>query len=85
MKKEYLIEELGLPYEALEDDIIDAGRWNTVHEIIFQDKDGKCYRTWYSRGSTEMQWERPWEYEGDEIECTEVEQKEVKVLKWVDA
>lgn len=29
-----------------------------------------------------MQWEKPWEYE-DEVKCTEVELKEVKVKKWI--
>ena len=38
--------------------------------------------TTYSEGSTECQDERPWEYK-DEIKCTEVELKEVKVKKWI--
>ena len=36
----------------------------------------------YSEGATELQDERPWEYQ-DEVECIEVELKEVKVKKWV--
>ena len=36
----------------------------------------------YSEGATEFQDERPWEYD-DEIKCTEVELKEVKVKKWI--
>lgn len=81
--KEYLTKELGLPYDCklIEDDIIDTTRWSIVHEIIFEDK-GKFYRTTYSVGATEMQWEKPWEYE-EEVECTEVELKEVKVKKWI--
>ena len=43
---------------------------------------GKFYMTTYSVGATEMQWEKPWEYE-EEVECTEVELKEVKVKKWI--
>ena len=38
--------------------------------------------TTYSEGATECQDERPWEYD-DEIKCTEVELKEVKVKKWI--
>ena len=38
--------------------------------------------TTYSEGATEYQDERPWEYE-DEVKCTEVELKEVKVKKWI--
>lgn len=81
--KEYLIKELGLPYNCklIEDDIIDTTRWSIVHEIVFEDK-GKFYMTTYSEGATEYQDERPWEYE-DEVKCTEVELKEVKVKKWI--
>ena len=35
-----------------------------------------------SVGATEMQPERPWEYD-DEVECTEVDLREVKVKKWI--
>lgn len=81
--KEYLTKELGLPYDCklIEDDIIDTTRWSIIHEIVFEDK-GKFYMTTYSEGATEYQDERPWEYE-DEVKCTEVELKEVKVKKWI--
>lgn len=81
--KEYLTKKLGLPYDCklIEDDIIDTTRWSIVHEIVFEDK-GKFYMTTYSEGATEYQDERPWEYE-DEVKCTEVELKEVKVKKWI--
>lgn len=32
--KEYLTNELDLPYNAIEDKIIDSGRWSINHEII---------------------------------------------------
>lgn len=80
--KDYLKNELDLPYEnAIVDNIIDTSRWSIIHEIVFEDK-GKFYKTYYSEGATEMQDERPWEYE-DNIECTEVELKEVMIKKWV--
>jgi hypothetical protein len=80
--KDYLKNELDLPYEnTIVDNIVDTTRWSVVHEIVFADK-GKFYRTTYSEGATEIQDERPWEYE-DEIECEEVELREVKVKKWV--
>lgn len=80
--KDYLKNELGLPYGAIKDDIIDNSRWSIRHEIVFSDK-GKFYRTSYSVGATECQDESPWEYDA-EIECTEVELKKVMVTKWVD-
>ena len=79
--KDYLRNELDLPYSALEDNITSTSRWSVHHEIVFEDQ-GKFYKAHYSEGSTEMQDESPWEYE-DNIECTEVELKEVKVKKWV--
>lgn len=79
--KEYLKNELDLPYSAIKDTIVDTSRWSVQHEIIFEFQ-GKFYRTYYSVGATEMQDERPWEYD-DTVECTEVEIKQVLVSKWV--
>ena len=83
-KKEYLLEELNLPENAVKDDIVDTSRWSENHDIIFKDVDEKYYRTWYSCGLTEMQDESPFEYSPDEIECVEVEWKEVTKFEWVD-
>ena len=80
--KDYLKDEFDLPYSnTVVDKIIDTTRWSIVHEIVFEDN-GKFYQTTYSEGATEMQDERPWEYD-DEVECTEVELREVKVKKWM--
>lgn len=80
--KDYLKDELDLPYSnTVVDQIIDTTRWSIVHKIVFEDN-GKFYQTTYSEGATEMQDERPWEYD-DEVECTEVELREVKVKKWM--
>lgn len=81
--RDYLKDELDLPYSsnAIVDRIIDTTRWSIVHEIVFADN-GKFYQTTYSEGATEMQDESPWEYD-DEVECTEVELREVKVKKWM--
>lgn len=81
LHKDYLKNELELPYSAIKDNIVDTSRWSIHHEIIFA-YDGKFYQTYYSVGATECQNERPWEYE-TEVECTEVELKEVKIKKWV--
>ncbi|KAF6630589.1 hypothetical protein H6F38_14270 [Paenibacillus sp. EKM208P] len=75
-KKNFLINELDLPYSALVDDITDTSRWSIHHEIVFE-HEGKFYQTHYSEGATEMQDESPWEYEED-VDCDEVELKEVK-------
>lgn len=82
---EFLIGELGLPYDnddiIMEDNIIDTSRWSIIHEIVFK-YENKFYKAFYSEGATEMQYESPWEHE-ESVECTEVELKEVLVEKWV--
>lgn len=80
LSREVLREQLDLPYSAIEDKITGTSRWSTHHEIIFKYED-KFYRTGYSEGSTEIQEERPWEYES-EVECTEVHQVEKTVKVW---
>jgi hypothetical protein len=61
--------------------MVDQSRWSIQYRCIFEDK-GKFFEAYYSEGATEMQDESPWEYE-EEVVCTEVELKEVKVKKWV--
>lgn len=79
--KDYLKNELELPYSAIFDEIVDTSRWSVHHRCIFEDG-GKFYQAYYSEGATEMQDESPWEYD-NEIQCDEVELKEIKVKKWV--
>lgn len=80
--KTYLVNELDLPWSAVEDIIADVSRWSVHHTIVFQDGDGKYYKTNYSVGATECQDERPWDYQ-DTVECIEVEQRQVTVMRWV--
>ena len=79
--KDFLKNELELPYNAIKDTITDTSRWSIHHEIIFE-HDSKFYKTNYSEGATESQCESPWEY-ADNITCIEVELKEVTKLEWV--
>ena len=81
LHKDFLMEELGLPYDAIKDTITGTRRWSEDHEIIFA-HDGKFYRTHYSQGLTESQDERPFEYSPEEIECEEVELVEKLVKVW---
>ncbi|MGM9987353.1 MAG: hypothetical protein ACI35O_09015 [Bacillaceae bacterium] len=81
LDKNYMRDELDLPYNAILDEITETSRWSIHHRIIFSYQ-GRFYETHYSEGATEMQDESPWEYE-DQVECQEVELKEVKVKKWV--
>lgn len=80
--REYLMEELGLPYNSVETTLVDSGRWTLTYELIFQDKDGKYWQTYYQTGATEMQYEPPWECE-PKVECVEVEKRPVTIEKWM--
>ena len=72
------------PWSIVENDIIDTCRWSEIYNFTVHDKEtNKYYNTTYSCGATECQDEGPWEYEGDLINVTEVEPKEVTVIRYV--
>ena len=58
-------------YTLVENNLPGSGRWSSYQTMVFG-HGGKLYRTHYSRGATECQDERPFEYEGSEVECEEV-------------
>jgi len=75
-----------LAWEDHEDDVkiitnelTSTSRWSLFYDLIFKYQ-GKFYRSTYSKGATEQQDERPYEYEGDEIECSEVYPVEETVI-----
>lgn len=64
-------------FKLVYNDLIDTSRWSNIHEVVFEDlTTGKFWRSTYSVGATECQDERPYEYEGDEIELKQVFKKE---------
>ena len=68
----------------VESHIVDQSRWDTHCEYIVQHKtDGKHYSFYYSHGSTEQQDTSPFEDVTEDVEFTEVEQREVTKLEWV--
>ena len=69
--------------ETVENTMYDTSRWSIHYELIFREvATGKCYQTTYSQGATECQDERPFEYEGDLIECQEVRPVEVVKIEY---
>jgi len=68
--------------EINKDEIIENTRWSEIHEVVFK-TNGKFYASEYSTGLTEQQSEDPYEYDGDMIECIEVEPKEITVIEYV--
>jgi len=68
-------------FKVIENVIQDTSRWSVQSMLIFSHED-KFYRSYYQRGATEYQDECPYEYDGAEIEVTEVEPYEVTVTKY---
>lgn len=63
--------------------LVDKSRWADIYEFVFEDtRDNKFYQSSYRVGATEMQEERPYEYDDDEISCDEVRPVEVLVVKY---
>jgi hypothetical protein len=91
--RELIYETWGVPFDPDEElgvrilDTIDGdhGRWESYHTVIFKaPDDGLIYSADYSRGLTENQDVRPWEYD-DEVTITRVESKQrvITVTDWV--
>lgn len=71
-------------FETISNEIFDQRRWVTCHDWIFRYKD-RIFSTTYEIGSTETCDTRPFEYEGDEIECDELFQVQVATTQYVTA
>lgn len=70
-------------YVAVKEEVCDTDRWTIQYEVIFKNvSTGKHYRTFWQRGATEMQDERPFEYDKGEVDCDEVELVEVTIKEW---
>ena len=67
--------------KIIEKNFIEHSRWSILYEIIFNYQD-KFYESSYCVGATEYQEEDPYEYEGDEIECYEVQPVEKTVMDY---
>ena len=68
--------------EIIVNDIKGASRWSVHHRCVFK-INGKYYATEYSEAATEIQVEKPYEYEGEWVEVSEVVPKEVTAIKYV--
>lgn len=77
LHKDFLVNELGLPDNAIHEELVDTHKGDEIYSIVFG-YDGKFYQTELRRSEHYD----VWEYEG-EIDCIEVEYKEVLVKKWV--
>lgn len=52
-------------------DIHDNSRWSITYKLVFQ-VDDKYWLSFYRVGATEYQDERPWQFEGDMVDCCRV-------------
>ena len=69
-------------FSVVQTRILDTSRWSVIHEMIFTDGE-KNYRSSYSVGATEMQDERPYEYDNSEVDVVEVVPVEETIIKYV--
>jgi len=81
--KEFMLqvleEEVG---EIISNKIIEQGRWDILHQLIWKHPDGRVFQCGYRQGATEQQDQGPWEYD-KEVHCVEMEKKIVEVEQWV--
>lgn len=67
--------------EVVLDALIGSSRWSLNYKLVFKYK-GKYYQTYYSKGATEQQDEKPFEYD-KEVDCLEVEPVKITVTDYV--
>jgi hypothetical protein len=77
-----LLEDDHGDFRKIKHDLIDTSRWSLVYQMIFQYQE-KYYQSVYRSAATEIQDERPYEYDPDEIECAEVKPIERTVIDFV--
>ena len=68
--------------EIVVNDVNYISRWSAHYRCVFK-INGKYYATEYSEAVTEIQDEKPYEYEGEWVEVSEVVPKEVTAIKYV--
>lgn len=55
-------------FKEISDEIVGTRRWSNDHEAVFQRiSDGKFFSVSYSRGATESQDEKPFEYDKEAV------------------
>ena len=71
-------------YEIIENEMTDSSRWSLHYWLVFHYED-KYYGVSYSRGATEQQDERPFEYEKDEVACVRLYPREKVITVYEEA
>lgn len=71
----------GKEYKLVQKEHVGSGRWSQQYSIVFE-HDGKFYESYFTKGSTEYQDESPYEYDGEEIDCSEVFPVEVMTIEY---
>jgi hypothetical protein len=84
MKRTFTKDELivlDFPWRNVAEVHVENTRWSVVNDIVFK-ADDRHWMIRFASGATEAQDYDDFE-EKDEFEATEVEEREVAVLKWV--
>lgn len=69
--------------KIIKNELYEKSRWSLHYELVFEYQN-KLYRTFYSRGATEQQYEQPFEYAADEIDCKEVIPVVKQIIEYKD-
>jgi hypothetical protein len=76
-------DDFALKFELMQEELCDTSRWSHIYERVYKDlTTGKFYSTSYSVGATEKQDERPYEYDGEEVEFVEVKPVEKVIITY---
>lgn len=70
-KKQFLLDEMESGENVVVNEYVENSRWHKHYRWVFR-FDGKFYESFYRVGATENQYESPYEYDPEEIECKEV-------------
>jgi len=82
--RELAFEDESDNYIAVENKQIGNSRWSIHYSLVIKSKtEDRYYATTYSRGATEQQEERPFEYDGELITFSEVVPKETKIIEYI--
>jgi hypothetical protein len=82
--QELLWEEETDGLTVISDEMSDKARWTIGYDLTFREEStGKFYQTYYRKGATENCDEQPFEFEGFEVACYEVEPKTVQTIIYV--
>lgn len=76
-------DDFDLKFELVKEELVDTSRWSHIYERVYKDlTTGKFYSSSFSVGATEQQDERPYEFDGEEVDFLEVKPVEKITIEY---